>query len=1127
VANREAAAPTTESPKKDAEPAPGSFEAYRSEAESARQQGKEYEARRVLVEGAATNQDRKLLEYLAAVQETYPDMGAKAYSDAASAAKLDAAAKIRMLERGLTIALRDGELTRAGKFVNELGDAGHPEYRSWLGPVANTRYDVLIPGGIDALSFVALIKPGLTADRFFAQFARTVLAHTCSVNCHAAEYVQNVEEYFNEVRRLESFGKRDGDHVIVTLSISEAEQKRETLKVLTLLGLQLQTRQGKLKLQRSEREGRSESQEIASALGIDQIGMEQAFQTGKSYSVEITDTPVAIFPSAKLWLDAFGGKDAATLPLLFLHSPELTKLYLATAQVDPRALEALLGKVSIQELSARYTDALEMYGSAFALEGAHAAVPGGPAAEAIWKYIVGEDPANPGTFFLALLQSNEFRALAFFSAVSELDRAHQEFVLSSAARAEQLYKLFGSGDSTEAVHLGMVRNSTLAEFLRSVPLDDQGHILFPGSTRIWTLADSKESSVRKAPGQIFDPVSAERTTTIEDESALIARMAEVHPGNDKQRSLLDDFLAVARVDEHRSKPLDPESAFLLARRSHEYSPLYASFGDVASLDNAGFHEFFDALDRIQKQPLLEQNLELGQLYSLTKWICLLRQRHLIDDELSTRLFTRMTTRLGAAGDGGGFAAASIGVASDIVKACGHANDNTMDDGLRICLLGDAETSEGSRGDDYSEVLDQQKAPSLELLKSVFAHVEEILKSASGSGDPKQATLLADLVQEVSQLPSSPLPRQDHVIGREREAILLYDPAGAQKLARELSQSLGQGKGNAQKLAEELLHSLEPQVTLALAAPVYGYYLRSTDLVVSQDPLMLRKHRYLDFAAPAEERPMAIDADFTSSSDGAGSYMQGGFARFALAAGRAAAVGWRQGGTGGRDVIPAQIAALRSSVWDRLQESDQRIVSLRILAAREWIVDAANDAAMRKALSDATPGILSLSRRARLLNGIEDHAWPQVWSSVTLPDLLALGGEHEKLYAAAPKPSPTFAELRRLEAGNDGSRLDILGRIPYQVRGCTHTHLTADAPYEEYERRLLSEDMAERAADFKLFLAYRADSLGIEPAEAGRVAEKLATKAFRSSQMTDYHDWRSLLAAYDSITSSDVERALQQ
>ena len=84
-----------------------------------------------------------------------------------------------------------------------------------------------------------------------------------------------------------------------------------------------------------------------------------------------------------------------------------------------------------------------------------------------------------------------------------------------------------------------------------------------------------------------------------------------------------------------------------------------------------------------------------------------------------------------------------------------------------------------------------------------------------------------------------------------------------------------------------------------------------------------------------------------------------------------------------------------------------------------------------------------------------------------------------------------------------------------------------APYEEFEHRFFPVESAERWAEFKLFLAFQADLAGEDAPELSRIAEPLAAKAFRSAQSTDFHDWRSLLAGYASITTSDIRKALQQ
>ena len=85
----------------------------------------------------------------------------------------------------------------------------------------------------------------------------------------------------------------------------------------------------------------------------------------------------------------------------------------------------------------------------------------------------------------------------------------------------------------------------------------------------------------------------------------------------------------------------------------------------------------------------------------------------------------------------------------------------------------------------------------------------------------------------------------------------------------------------------------------------------------------------------------------------------------------------------------------------------------------------------------------------------------------------------------------------------------------------------DAPYEEYERRIFPQELAERSAEFKLFLAFQADRLGVEPSALADVAETLASKVFRNTQMMDSKDWRSLMTGFGTILPKDIKQALEQ
>jgi len=486
--------------------------------------------------------------------------------------------------------------------------------------------------------------------------------------------------------------------------------------------------------------------------------------------------------------------------------------------------------------------------------------------------------------------------------------------------------------------------------------------------------------------------------------------------------------------------------------------------------------------------------------------------------------------------GGQISAASLGLARSIVDACGSNPESDLDESVRQCMLGDAAGSDQLRGEDFRRVLELQKAPRLQGLKSIADAAQHILSAPEHAGK-EQRDSVADpfradtkqIVIETSHLPKVEFPRNGHIGLREKESIQLYDPGEIRKHAAALNQIAQKPNPSldaARKVAQELLSAIGPQVTAALAAPIYAYYLRSTDLIVSEDPLLLRKHRYVDYLAPFGINEVIDAPDFLPSSEGAGSHFVGGFASFALVAGRAAAPGFRQGGHGAETMIAAQLAAIRSVPWERLTEEDQRLANARILAAREWIMRSASDPQYFAALSSATAGLLSLARRADLLNSINSRDWDTVWKSVPLPDLYMIGSEFSRYSLGHYDSSPVLMELHALENSGHGIDINYFGHIPYESHGCGRLHLSADAPYEEYARHLMEEDLAERTADFNLYLAHRADNLGVEPAALGRVAEKLAAKAFAASQLMDYHDWRSLFDAYNSITTKDVRQALQ-
>lgn len=1103
--------------------APKFADLYIAKADALEKQGRLYSARDALEKGAAVVPDIALLSRLAAMKDTYVGSAAEGYARLAESLGASSPERLRALERGFAVSVRDGDFKQAQSFAALLESAGRPEFRGLLGLEERPDKGTMVPGGLDALAYAAHAKERVPPERFFAEYCRTLIDQIDFGAPGSKQYIEGIREHFQRIAALEALGKRDGKGSVITLALDGKDARRDTEKVLGLLGIKLRTSKGQVELDRGEQTAQAKKQDTVSALALDEVGMQEALRAGQPYAFEIPDEWALVYPSETLWRESFYAKDdePGGFATAVLRMPKMARLYVGISSLDRKTVSDLLSAVNLKTLYDRYADLLYLFGPAFALQGTHAAVPGGPSAEPIWESLAGVSPAQPGGFFRALLEREGGQLLAFFFTMSQLDRSHQAFFTANLSRTAQFYKAFAASRAMRRRSV-MIPDSAFTDVLRSVPLDGQGHVDFPGSAEVWRIAKAHSFSETQT-AKLLKKLSKAAAPAVEDE--ILLRLAQTRDNdNGAHHTELDNFLAVSRVHVHRTEPLDEESALLLAQRYDDSSESYAYFTDLTALGASDFRQFFAAVDRIKSHSPLDANLELGQLHALIEWICLLKRRQAVQDGEATKLFRYVCDHFASADGGAAYTAASLGSVRAILGYCRPAEKTASpDEEIRSCLLGSYAQPASRRTIEFQGVLDAQKVPSLDALFSIYDGAAKL--AATGSG----ASELAAIEKGAAGLPFVELPKGTGVTGQVKQNILRYDPAAVHNLVGQLSQKAAKDKANPkeiERLSQKLLAELEPGVTAGLAGPIYAYFLRPSDLVVSEDPLLLRKHRYFDFVSGNSHTQTILESQFFPDSQGAGSYFAGGFAQFGLAGGAAAGVGWKGSSPHATGAIAAQIAAIRGATWDQLEESDQRLVSLRIAVAREWIFESARRPEELHALSEETVGLVSLARRADLLDGIASRNWGKVWDAITLPDLFALGGTYLDRYKTDPWSSPVTAALRSVIADNEGSRLPMLGAISYHAFGCGHPHLHLDAPYEEYEHMFPAE-IAERSAEFKLFLVFQADRLGVEPPVLANVAEVLAAKAFRAAQMADFRDWRSLLAAYASITPDDLKRALEQ
>jgi len=136
----------------------------------------------------------------------------------------------------------------------------------------------------------------------------------------------------------------------------------------------------------------------------------------------------------------------------------------------------------------------------------------------------------------------------------------------------------------------IIRETSFGEFLRNVPLDKDGAVMFPGSPELWMVIKGKAGSVGNT-GKLLKKIHKKVAPDVEDE--ILLRLGRTHYTADKTaRTELQNFLAVVRVEEHRDDPLDEESALLLAQHSAQYASYYPYFATLTALTSREFAQFF-------------------------------------------------------------------------------------------------------------------------------------------------------------------------------------------------------------------------------------------------------------------------------------------------------------------------------------------------------------------------------------------------------------------------------------------------------------------------------------------------------------------------------------------------------
>jgi tetratricopeptide (TPR) repeat protein len=1087
-----------------------------------------YEARKALDLFGPKTWDIELLLHQAKLSDAFGGNAGAAYrhlAEVLAASDAQSASLRPALERGLKVSLRDGDNAGAAWFAAKL--SGKPEAAKKADTTTN---GIWVPGGFDALMFMARGSGGALPERFVLDYCRTVLAHESDPSSPQTKlYRESMSEYFSQLKTLLGMAVRSGDQSVLTLSISKKKDEKQTEAVLDLMGWKLRRDKQQLTVESNEKGSQARKQDLSAALAIDQGGMQSAFRAGKPFRIEIPWewAPLAMDEPLLRQL-AQSDKLPGGLPEALVANIDLARFYTGMSNLDRETATVVISSLSVNALATKLSNLFAFYSSSLAISGGRVLAPGGPAADPVWAALAGVAPSDPVRFIRALFNGDGGRLLAFFNALSQIDAAHQRFFTLSPKRATSFYKLFTQSEEARGGVGKRKQKGSFAEFLSDVPLNGDGSVDFPGSAEVWMAAQGGSKTAGESQ-KLLRKVQKAVAPGVEDE--ILLRIASTRYGVGVEKvSELDNFLAVAHINAHRPDPLDKESALLLAQNLTAYGSFFPYFSVFTSLTAADFRTVFSLAAKLTSMGSLDADLAMGQFFSAVELLHLGVEFGQLPEERATAMFRSVCTRFLAAQDAADFTAAALDSVRELTGANGDA-----DQALERLVLGERAPVEVEwngvahsldparlRAIAYGKVLNLQKTPAI----STLLRIDNAALSLAAQKGPAEP-LIAELLKDTVALPALDLPKNDKFEGRSKEAIERCNTAKLAALVAELREKAQRGKVNPkdlERIARDILIEIGPQVRLALTGIVYGVYLSPEDTLAANDPLLLRKHQAFDLHSTGSSKPAFVQSALLVSSSGSGSYFAGGFASFTRAAGDAAALNVRKGNADA-ELYAQQIAATRMTGWAGYRDEDQRFLGLRIRLAREWLVYATAQPALLRDVSEDTLGILSLSRRRELLNAIASEDWKAVWNSVTLSDLLLLGERYAARYKKSPWNSPVDAALREASAHNDGSRLNLLGAVPVALYGCAHPHLAPLGPYETFERRLFPAELAERVAEMKLYLSALLDKMGLPAAALPALAEPATRIAFRSMHMSDDHDWAQALSAFGAMDEKTVEASL--
>ena len=365
----------------------------------------------------------------------------------------------------------------------------HPEASSSQQGAAQSpeAITVAIPGPLRSFLRMAGVSQKVAPEEVLPLLARNIFqqGYQGPHRGHQTEFLILLIRYVHQARELKALAGPAG-----VLHVSNCDEAKPLLKIL---GYVPRPDCGQTNASLLTDDAQRAFLTIDSGFPLPEL--EERLREGKPFDYRFPSPEVPALLAEEDWRQKGISKESDLIDAL-LEDPALAHFYWALSRMDGETQVALRQPQYIKKMLPFGTH-LDFYGSHIRVRSGRVVVPGGQAAEAGWKDLVGASPETPGEFVSHLLARDGGWLAAYFDALSRVNQV-QQVHFTEPHHLRRYYEALRGKDASPDAVTGVFRpNSGLLLLVTRARFETNGEPYVPGNLEAWKriLAQKTDSKI--------------------------------------------------------------------------------------------------------------------------------------------------------------------------------------------------------------------------------------------------------------------------------------------------------------------------------------------------------------------------------------------------------------------------------------------------------------------------------------------------------------------------------------------------------------------------------------------------------------------------------------------------------